>query len=373
MLPGLLLLAGLAGMVSAATPVVFQYIYDDTGQLIKVIDSDNNMVEYIYDDTGNRTEIKRTTVGDLAIFNFTPASGPRLITITIQGQGFGEVANENLVEIDGVQLPVNSADKNNLNVTIPLAAFTGFIQVTVDAQSVFSDAEFIVEENPLVTGITPQTGVSDPDNVVSFNGVQVSGNNLSGSSFHFEPLFLPPALAIITATIAPDGLSATLDFDIAADATGSFTLIAENTAGGSSVFPNNSNTFQVLNGDDDEDGDGLTNAEEQALGTDPLNHDSDGDGFGDGDEVIEGSDPLNDNSLPPSLAIAFFSVSNQAAPGYGQGQVTGTINTIFNITAPRGEQDEIGVIRSIENIALPVLNDGKAVSPVISVENTGGL
>lgn len=44
----------------------------------------------------------------------------------------------------------------------------------------------------------------------------------------------------------------------------------------------------------DDDKDGLTNAEEAALGTDPKNPDSDDDGISDGDEVnIYGSDPLN--------------------------------------------------------------------------------
>jgi hypothetical protein len=44
---------------------------------------------------------------------------------------------------------------------------------------------------------------------------------------------------------------------------------------------------------DDSDGDGLTDLEEAALGTDPHNPDTDGDGLGDGDEVnVHGTDPL---------------------------------------------------------------------------------
>lgn len=44
----------------------------------------------------------------------------------------------------------------------------------------------------------------------------------------------------------------------------------------------------------DDDGDGLTNAEEAALGTDPNNPDTDDDGISDGDEVnVYGTDPLN--------------------------------------------------------------------------------
>lgn len=48
----------------------------------------------------------------------------------------------------------------------------------------------------------------------------------------------------------------------------------------------------------DDDGDGLTNAEEEDLGTDPDSDDSDEDGLVDGDEVEWGSDPMNMYSWP---------------------------------------------------------------------------
>jgi len=48
----------------------------------------------------------------------------------------------------------------------------------------------------------------------------------------------------------------------------------------------------------DSDGDGLTDAEEARLGTDPFNPDTDGDGYPDGLEVALGSNPLDPNSIP---------------------------------------------------------------------------
>lgn len=48
----------------------------------------------------------------------------------------------------------------------------------------------------------------------------------------------------------------------------------------------------------DPDGDGLTNTQEQALGTDAFNADSDGDGFSDGEESASGSEPLASSSRP---------------------------------------------------------------------------
>ena len=48
----------------------------------------------------------------------------------------------------------------------------------------------------------------------------------------------------------------------------------------------------------DVDGDGLTNAEEEALGTDPYSKDTDGDGYDDGEEVSGNTDPTDETDAP---------------------------------------------------------------------------
>lgn|GEM_PF-201804 len=62
-------------------------------------------------------------------------------------------------------------------------------------------------------------------------------------------------------------------------------------------------------GDTDFDGDGLTETEELAIGTDPNNPDTDGDHVSDGDEVAAGTDPLDPTSFPvatdPSLLVRY--------------------------------------------------------------------
>ena len=50
--------------------------------------------------------------------------------------------------------------------------------------------------------------------------------------------------------------------------------------------------------DADDDNDGLSDATEAELGTDPLDRDFDGDGWSDGEEVSEGTDPLDSASQP---------------------------------------------------------------------------
>jgi thiol-disulfide isomerase/thioredoxin len=68
--------------------------------------------------------------------------------------------------------------------------------------------------------------------------------------------------------------------------------------------PSNADTDGVSDTDDpgpdlsaDSDGDGLTNAEEEVLGTDPAVSDTDGDGYSDFEEDHAGTDPLDVDSV----------------------------------------------------------------------------
>ena len=66
----------------------------------------------------------------------------------------------------------------------------------------------------------------------------------------------------------------------------------------------------ILDGDEDEDKDGLTNLEEQNRGynncLDPWKKDTDGDGFNDKTELDKGTDPCDANSKPKSLWWLFW-------------------------------------------------------------------
>ncbi|MEM1228970.1 MAG: Calx-beta domain-containing protein, partial [Pseudomonadota bacterium] len=68
----------------------------------------------------------------------------------------------------------------------------------------------------------------------------------------------------------------------------------------------------------DTDGDGLSDAQEAALGTDPNNPDTDNGGVNDGDEVANGTDPLNMND---DLVFA----ASCGAPTYRVSEVRGTL------------------------------------------------
>ena len=68
-----------------------------------------------------------------------------------------------------------------------------------------------------------------------------------------------------------------------------------------SPIAGDSNAESINDGDEDSDGDGLTNAQELTLGTALNQKDTDGDGINDGTEVSEGSDPMDASSNSTAL------------------------------------------------------------------------
>jgi len=67
------------------------------------------------------------------------------------------------------------------------------------------------------------------------------------------------------------------------------------------------------NGVTDSDSDGLTNAQELLLSTNPHEKDTDGDGFSDGDEAVSGTDPNDPSSAPPQADVYVNAVTGDDA------------------------------------------------------------
>ncbi|RLA39915.1 MAG: hypothetical protein DRR06_03925 [Gammaproteobacteria bacterium] len=113
--------------------------------------------------------------------------------------------------------------------------------------------------------------------------------------------------------------------------------------------------------DPDSDGDGLNDGDEVDIGTDPLNPDSDGDGLNDGDEVSAGTDPLNPDSdgdgiadgsdpdllgdLVSSLPLGVF--ANQGDP---QGQRNAFLNRLNDIEEDIVNGNINDAIRALKNL-----------------------
>ncbi len=102
------------------------------------------------------------------------------------------------------------------------------------------------------------------------------------------------------AQVATVGANATSysNTGLAANTLYTYRVRATNGAGDSATSNEASATTSSSSGGADPDMDGLTNAQELALGTDPARADTDGDGASDGQEVAAGTDPLDPLSVP---------------------------------------------------------------------------
>jgi hypothetical protein len=220
----------------------------------------------------------------------------------------------------------------------------------VGGQTATSSQPFTIVASPVISGIAPTLATSNAAATVVVN-VQAIGANLQGSTFTFLPAFSPPPLSVTSASVNPGGASATLSVSIAAGTAGSFNVVATNGVGSSSAFPSSANSITILEGAKDPDGDGLTNAQEIAAGTDPSRADTDGDGFGDGVEVTAGSNPLDSQSTPIHFAYTVISIFNQTDPSAASGMLFGAPVSIFNQTAPGGYASGPDV--SVDNLPNP--------------------
>ena len=282
--------------LEAQSAITYQYFYDASHQLTRAIDSTGASIQYTYDLAGNITAVTQSSIsGSLSILNFTPAQGGPGTTVTIQGQGFDATPANDAVTFNGVAATVVSATTTTLTAIVPNTATSGAISVIVGANTATSATTFNVLSTPLLTSISPKYLLAGQTAAT----LNITGVNLAGATFSFSPAGIPPAITITN--VATTATSATLTVT-AANLSSSLVLIATNTAGSTSPFLNSSNSLKVILPNADSDGDGLTNAQEFMLGTDPLNIDTDGDGMPDGWEVHFGTNPLVNDASNPSAA-----------------------------------------------------------------------
>jgi len=146
--------------VRAQAPSI-QYVYDQLGRLIAVVDLHGDTVRYLYDEAGNLLSIQRHASSHISIISFSPDSGPVGTTVTISGTGFSLITGEDLVMFHGVAASVVGASVTQLVAVVPAGATSGQIDVSVPDGSAKSSAPFTVAADsgsPTITSFTPTMG-----------------------------------------------------------------------------------------------------------------------------------------------------------------------------------------------------------------------
>lgn len=155
-----------------AQATVVKYVYDELGRLVAVTDAAGDSAVYSYDAVGNLLSIARYTSSQVAIFDFTPNSGPVGTTVTIRGSGFNATPANNTVQFNGTAATVTTASATELVVAVPAGASTGAIGVTSPNGSANSAEDFTIAASspPSITGFTPSIGTFNTAIVVSGTG-----------------------------------------------------------------------------------------------------------------------------------------------------------------------------------------------------------
>ena len=121
-----------------------------------------SLENYEYDATGNIVSIKQSDQS-LAIYSFSPASGPVGAIVTIHGNLFSDVPEQNAVSFNGTPASILSATESALIVRVPQGATTGLVSVTVQGNTAYSGNDFMVTEDgggPVIYDFLPKCGAA---------------------------------------------------------------------------------------------------------------------------------------------------------------------------------------------------------------------
>ncbi len=158
-------------VITAPSPAGdISYVYDNLGRVLAVIDPATDTAIYQYDAVGNLTGITRQASSTLAIFQFTPSSGPVGTAVTIYGTGFSATPASNTVKFNGTTATVATASTTVLTTTVPVGATNGTISVTVAGTTATSSASFTVGTGgaPTLSSFSP--AVANPGATVTLTG-----------------------------------------------------------------------------------------------------------------------------------------------------------------------------------------------------------
>jgi YD repeat-containing protein len=190
--------------LSLAVPV--NYVYDELGRLVSVIDKDGNAATYSYDAVGNLLSISRQVPTVVSIIRFSPNGGAVGTPVTVYGSGFSATASQNTVTFNGVSATVTASSTNLFVTSVPTGATTGTIAVTAPAGSATSSASFSVGSSspgaPTVTSFTPTVGAAGTSVTITGTNFDTTVAN-DKASFNVSQALLGSVTSTSIATTLP--------------------------------------------------------------------------------------------------------------------------------------------------------------------------
>ena len=172
-----LLLAALL-FTGAAQAGTVQYVYDDLGRLVAVVDPAGQTTVYTYDAAGNLLSVSNNASSQLSVVSFTPNHGKAGDVVTIFGSAFIANPAQNTVSFNGTPATVTAASATALVAVVPAGATTGPIGVSNANGSAVSAAAFTIVAAPVIAAVNPSViprGASTRVNISGANLEFVTG------------------------------------------------------------------------------------------------------------------------------------------------------------------------------------------------------
>jgi hypothetical protein len=280
----------------------------------------------VADHASSMTSVDISNTANPVVVSNTPRNlGGLLNDIVLDGNfALGaDVVFVNGVPIVDISQPTALAPRAILNFTarddnaMGIAIGDGFVYLATEHSNLdkggsFGDSRLYIGEYLSPEGVVSRSGgnITKPPVISSIHpsiilentvakivsNVTVTGANLTGATFAFQPASpsTPQAIFVTSFSVNSLGTLATLNLAVAPNITGTFVLVALNSVGDSGKVATPGNTLVILNAAQaDDDGDGLSDAVELAIGTDPQNPSTINDGITDGWKAFYGFDPLD--------------------------------------------------------------------------------
>jgi hypothetical protein len=134
----------------------------------------------------------------------TPLSGPKGSEMIISGETFSPVLDENHVYINGVLVPILSADANEIKLIVPGGTGSGLIKVVVNDQA--TDGPRFKDQTLGILSVSPDNGLAGTSVTITGSGFSTTA---SANKVYFNGLLtaVKSATADELTLVAPAGLS----------------------------------------------------------------------------------------------------------------------------------------------------------------------
>ncbi|RKG93483.1 cell envelope biogenesis protein OmpA [Corallococcus terminator] len=224
------------------------------------------------------TPANGSTVGTDTVTVTGTSTGATSVTVTFQGTNYGPIA----VDASG-----------NWSQVLPGPLANGAYTVTAVAEDAAGNTSPTATSSFTVNVTSPTVAITSPANGSTLTATTVTVTGTSANATSVTVTFQGTSYGPIPVD-ASGNWSQALPGPLS---DGTYTVTAVSTDGTETSSTATTSFTVDSTGTVDTDNDGLPDAEESIIGTDPNNPDTDGDGIPDGVEVkVGGTDPLDDDS-----------------------------------------------------------------------------